>query len=190
MSKEFTCDHIIWAYFQSLSNDQLYRMTHSRSMKLEHAAIRELHFRPSLDVFNEAMRMIHSRSTKERIVGYDILAQLGTPLRPYIKETVEALLEGLEQEKNEKVIETIFTAIGHLPIPLSAQDTILKKIEERVIFSSASNDLAVSTAFSILGLHPTAHLKKIISLIREKYADDQEVIDWLEIAEEVFETKD
>ncbi len=189
MDKEHTHYDTNWAHLKMLSNDRLYRMARSRNIKIEQVAVRELHFRPSLDVFNEAMRMIHSNSTKERIVGYDILAQLGTPLRLYKEETIEAILDGLEQEKNEKVLEAIFTAIGHLPIPLSAQDKIVKKMEEFVTHASEHSDLVLSIAFSILALHPTAHLKKVIKLIREKYANDQYVCECLETSEEILKIK-
>lgn len=188
MGKGFQVQNIVWAYFKMLSNEQLYVMLSSRSLLLRGSAVRELHLRPSLDVFNKSLSMIKSKSAKERSLGYDIISQLGAPLRPYRDEVSQLIVENLENEKNVKVLEHIFYTLGHNQIPIDSQDFIIQKIKA-LISSAINNSLLISIAFSISSLHPTENLYSTVEFMKTKFCDDKEVVEWLEVAEDIFRMK-
>jgi HEAT repeat protein len=72
-----------------------------------------LHNRGSEDVFDAALDLCESESSRDRVLGIHILAQLGTPERTFPEESVEVLLELLEYEEVPEVLHSIGVALGH-----------------------------------------------------------------------------
>ncbi len=80
-------------------------------------AIPALHRRGTHDIFEAAAKLCESKNPKERACGVDILAQLGSPERPFCEETVNILLKLLEKEDDAHVLYSIGVALGHLDDP-------------------------------------------------------------------------
>ena len=84
--------------------------------KTEHARwenIHELRLRASEALFKQCLKWIKSTDKKEKILAIDILAQLGSPKRPYLTETIEIYFKILEIETNEEILRSVLFAIGH-----------------------------------------------------------------------------
>lgn len=77
-------------------------------------AIRELQRRGTRDILDAAQELLRSPLAKERGRGADILAQLGTPVRTFPAECVDALVSALRREADPGVLNSIAVALGHL----------------------------------------------------------------------------
>ena len=76
-------------------------------------AIAELHQRGSRDSFERARRLCLSEDAHERIIGADILAQLGLPNGTFHEEAVTTLVAMLEREQEPEVLSALASAVGH-----------------------------------------------------------------------------
>lgn len=82
-------------------------------------AVTVLHFRGSREVFDLASALCRSPCEGERTLGANILGQLGIPDRAFPKESLQALLDLLESEKEVEVLNAAGIALGHLGDPES-----------------------------------------------------------------------
>ena len=89
------------------------RLINNKSSKTYWDNISELRSRPTKEVFERALLLTHSKVKKERIIGIDILAQLGFEPRPFLKQTLKRYFEILENEKDADTIMSLLFAIGH-----------------------------------------------------------------------------
>jgi HEAT repeat protein len=80
-------------------------------------ALIDLQIRATRDVLDEAMRLCSGDRPEEKILGADILGQLGIPERVFPKESLAVLLPMLEQETDVDVLQAVAIALGHLGDP-------------------------------------------------------------------------
>lgn len=74
-----------------------------------------LHFLGDAQVYAKARALLESASAHERILGADILGQLGAPEgRPFLEETLVALRELCAREQDPDVLSAAVVAFGHL----------------------------------------------------------------------------
>lgn len=79
-------------------------------------AVRELRERGSDEVFEAAVKLLHSASARERGRGADILAQLGGRRRSdeLITKCADEVLSALATEQDAAVLDAMGAALGHL----------------------------------------------------------------------------
>jgi HEAT repeat protein len=75
--------------------------------------IHELRIRGNDLIFEEARNFCHSKKITEKILGIDVLAQLGSPDRPYSEKVLDILLPLLSHETNYRVLNSLLVSIGH-----------------------------------------------------------------------------
>ena len=73
-----------------------------------------LQHRGSREVFDAAVELCKGEDLDDRILGVQILAQLGIPERSFPAETTALLLEMLERESDPMMLNNIGVAFGHL----------------------------------------------------------------------------
>lgn len=96
------------------TDDKLFfRLLNNKSDKTYWDNIRELRTRANVKVFNTCVKLTKSTEAKERIIGIDILAQLGSSPRPFFKEANKIFFDVLRNEKNPKALASVLYAIGH-----------------------------------------------------------------------------
>jgi HEAT repeat protein len=76
-----------------------------------------LHRRDTPDMLARAEGLARSTQSAERRLGADILGQLGSPERTFLKQCAAILLEMLEREDDTEVLHAILIALGHLRLP-------------------------------------------------------------------------
>lgn len=85
--------------------------------KTDHARwnnIAELWSRPSQSLLEKCLDLIQSENKKEKILGIDILAQLGAPKRPYLLEMIDIYFKIMTDiENDEEILESLLFALGH-----------------------------------------------------------------------------
>jgi HEAT repeat protein len=64
-----------------------------------------------------AAKLCHSQDPNERIIGVNILGQLGMPDRSFPRECGDVLLELLDRESDANVLASLGIAFGHLQDP-------------------------------------------------------------------------
>ncbi|NOK33736.1 hypothetical protein HMI49_11055 [Corallococcus exercitus] len=79
-------------------------------------AIRALHERGGNEVFEAAVRLLHSASSRERGRGADILAQLGGRERSleFVTKCADEVLSALATEQDAAALNAMGTGLGHL----------------------------------------------------------------------------
>ena len=100
------------------TTDKLFsRLINNRSEKDRWKKIQILHKRPCDEVFSRCIELANSENVKERIIGVDVLAQLGAAIgverKPYEKQALPLYFKLLDKEEDTKAIASILYAIGH-----------------------------------------------------------------------------
>lgn len=113
--------------------------------------IHELRMRPSDLLFNRCLQLISSQNEKEKRVGIDILAQLGSPNRPYLSQTLEIYFNLLNSETDELILSQILFGIGHNNENLTA-----KQIEKICAIYQIGSSLVYEGLIFALGFIDTS----------------------------------
>lgn len=140
------------------------RLRNNKSQKSYWDYISILRNRPTKEVFEKSVQLIKNEKHKERIIGIDILAQLGIPPRPFLKKTINLFFELLKDEKNPKVLRSLFYAIGH-----NNKNLTKKQIGKLAEFTSTDNPLIKEgLVFSLLMINNPKAINSLIFLSSDK----------------------
>lgn len=131
-------------------------------------AIVILHIRGTQEIFETASKLCESDNPKERACGVDILAQLGTPEKPFRKETTDILLNLLNQEEDTNVLYCIGVALGHLDDPRAIEP--LSRLKKH-----ADSDVRYGVIFGLLGHEDELAIKTLIELSEDEETENR---DW------------
>jgi hypothetical protein len=137
-----------------------FRLLDNKSDKTYFDNIRELRSRANANIFNSCVKLIESPRTKERIIGIDILAQLGLTPRPFFKESRKLFFDILKKEKDPKALLSVLYAIGHNNEKLKPDEVKLlvpfkenadEGVREGLVFALLSVDskLAIDTLINL-----------------------------------------
>lgn len=90
-----------------------FRLLNNKSEKAYWENMSVLRSRPNIYVFTRSKELIKSSDPKERVIGIDILAQLGLPPRPYVSETLELYFDILRTETDIETLESTLYGVCH-----------------------------------------------------------------------------
>jgi HEAT repeat protein len=154
------------------SNEKLFeRLLKNKSNKGYWDNIVELRKRSTTDVFEKCRELVHSNIPKDRIIGFDVLAQLGVSSRPFCRESVKLFFEILEYETDYKVISSILFAIGQ-----NNEDLNQKQIDQLILFKTyKDSSIRYALVSSLLGLENNQAIQTLIELSHDKVSS---VRDW------------
>lgn len=91
----------------------LSRLINNKTDKSRWDNISALRKRPSQELFAKCVELTKSNNPKIRKIGIDILAQLGLPPRPFLKETLKIYFDLFEVETAPDVLMSLLYSIGH-----------------------------------------------------------------------------
>lgn len=126
--------------------------------------INALRKRPSEELFTKCRELTRSNNPKIRVVGIDVLAQLGLPPRPFLKETLKIYFDLLNLETDPDVLMSLLYSIGHNNDKLDAQ-----QIDK--ICSFIKNDhkqVKEGLVFALLGVDTLTAIETLIKLSSDK----------------------
>jgi len=136
-------------------------------------AIWELRLRATPDVFEAASALCLSFDPSERVVGVDILAQLGTPGHVYLDRTLDILCKLIETETVTRVLSSIAVGLGHIsPEPRKVKPLLRLK-------DHSDPDVRQGVAFGLSGEDDPLAIQALIALSADV---DMEVRDWATFA--------
>ena len=96
------------------TSDELFtRLLNNKSQEAYWDDVSELRKRPNNDVFTKSFELAKSNDDLQKIIGLDILQQLGFEPRFNKKETLDLHFELLEVAQSNRVLVSIFHGIGH-----------------------------------------------------------------------------
>lgn len=96
------------------SSDKIFsRLVNNKTSKTYWANISELRNRPNEYVFNKAFEFATSDNNQHKVIGLDILQQLGFTTRFKKQQTLKVHFELLEEKQTKNVLKSIFYGIGH-----------------------------------------------------------------------------
>lgn len=140
------------------------------------AHVRVLHFRSGRDVFEEAVELCANPDPVSRVVGADILAQLGVRKGarvadyPFAGESVPMLVS-LLADSDPQVTASALSALGHLDLGEPADLARLA--------SHASEDVRCALAYALGRRTDDVSIRTLIHLSRDQDADTR---DWATFA--------
>jgi hypothetical protein len=102
-------------------------------------AITRLQERGDHETFTEARRLCLGESVRERVLGVDILGQLGRPGMPFADQTLPVLCDVAASETDAMVLYSALIAFGHLKDPRALPSVIMLAAHEdaRVRYGAA-----------------------------------------------------
>lgn len=140
------------------------RLINNKTDKSRWDNIRALRKRPSQELFAKCVELTKSKNPKIRKIGIDILAQLGLPPRPFLKETLKIYFELLEFETNPDVLMSLMYSIGHNNDDLNKQ-----QIEKICSFIEIENSWVKEGLVSaLLGIDNLNAIDTLIKLSSDK----------------------
>ncbi|MEO3814246.1 HEAT repeat domain-containing protein [Sphaerisporangium sp. B11E5] len=136
------------------------------------AAVSRLHTRGDIETFTAARRLCASDVAAERVLGVDILGELGGPRRPFADKTLSLLRYLAACDTDLRVLHAVLIAFGHLRDPRAMPSVIdLAEHHDPSVRYGAAYALS-----RVLGRPPDpAGLAALQRLARDP---DEDVADW------------
>lgn len=152
-------------------DELILRLCNNRSNKSRWDNINELRKRPSEELFLKCVELTKSKDPKIRIIGIDILAQMGVTPRPFLKQTLKLYFDLLNIENAPEVLMSLLYSIGHNNDKLNKT-----QIEKLCTFSDSDNNLVKEGLVSALGfINELNSINVLIKLSTDKLSH---IRDW------------
>ncbi len=177
---------LAWQRVKQLTNRELLCFICSKDALVRDLIIREFHLRPSREVFEIAVALIHDKRAQARESGYLILGQLGSPNRPFRDDSMPLIMLGLESERSVSVQCAIACAIGHLEPPQSFHTKIIDGFLRYLDSNRKSLQLAI--AFAVARLSTSDQLDRLLEKLLS--SGDPDVKEWVEIGLEAIQSRE
>ena len=144
---------------ENWKSDKIFeRLVNNKSQKTYWNNISELRKRATEEIYNQAYKFAKSDDDKNKIIGIDVLAQLGFNPRFQQKKTVDLYFELLESEQKDDVLFSLLFGISHNNENL-IENHVLKLIDFK---NSKNKDIRYAL---VSALSPTENPKAIETLI-------------------------
>ena len=147
------------------TNEKLiFRLLNNKSDSTYWDNIGVLRSRPSNEVYTKAIELANSEIEKEKIIGIDILAQLGHTPRPYIEEIIKLYFELIENEQSPDILMSLLYAIGH-----NNENLNLKQVSKLIENKSDKNvKVRQALVFALLSVKSKKAIDTLIELMNDK----------------------
>lgn len=123
------------------------------------------------EMISECLKLIENGEEKSKILGIDILSQLGTERKLFAHKLLSSIFELIQKTENEKLISSCLYAIGHNNKSLtSLQIRNLSKFK-----NSKSKEIRYALVFSLLGKENNTAIDTLIYLANDR---SPKVRDW------------
>ncbi len=153
---------------QNWSDDKiLNRLINNKTGSTYWENISVLRGRPSKELFTKCVKLIKSPNPNKKCIGIDILAQMGLPPRPFLKQTLELYFNLLKQEENANVIMSILYSIGH-------NNENLTKSQIEILCSFANTDdkkIKEGLISSLLGIEEPIAIQTLIKFSKDRLSN-------------------
>jgi len=140
------------------------RLLNNKTQKTYSENVSELRKRPNQNVYKKAYELAKSNVDNQKIIGLDILQQLGFEPRFNKKQTIALHFELLEEIQSDKVLKSIFHGIGHNNDELNE-----KQISKLVEFKTVKNtDIKHALISALSGIQNSKAINVLIDFTKDK----------------------
>lgn len=142
------------------------RLVNNKSQKTYWNNISELRKRANEDVYDQAFKLTKSESDKKKIIGIDVLAQLGFDPRIRQQKTINLFFDLLENEQSDDVLFALFFGISH-----NNENLTKKQVSKLVEFKDSKNtDVRYSLVSALSGIANPKAIETLIELSEDKFS--------------------
>lgn len=153
------------------SEKLFFRLLNNKTQKTYFENISELHRRPNQKVFERAIDLGKSKIDREKIIGIDVLAQLGLDKRYNQKQILDLYFSILSIPQTPKVLFSTLSAIGHNNGELKKQQVV--SIEQ---FKNHNySDVRFGVVCALMGVEHKLAIDTLIELSSDSH---HQVRDW------------
>jgi len=158
------------------TSDKLFqRLLENKTQRTYWENISELRKRVNQAVYDKSTELAKSDNDNEKIIGIDVLAQLGFDPRLNKSQSVKLYFGLLENQLSPKVLYSILHAIGH-----NNEDLNSTQISKLIEFKNHRySSVRFSLVFALSGVENTLAIETLIELSRDK---NTEIRDWATFA--------
>ncbi|PQJ69267.1 hypothetical protein [Polaribacter butkevichii] len=142
------------------------RLVNNKSEKTYWNNISELRKRATEEIYDKAYELAKSEIDKKKIIGINVLAQLGFDPRIRQQKTVELYFKLLENEQNDDVLFSLFFGISHNNENLTEKQ-VLKLTEFK---NSKNKDIRYSLVSALSTVEDPKAIETLIELSEDKYS--------------------
>jgi len=142
------------------------RLVNNKSQKTYWNNISELRKRATEKTYDQAYEFAKSDNDKKKIIGIDVLAQLGFNPRIRQQKTVELYFDLLDKEQNDDVLFSLFFGISHNNENLTEKQ-VLKLTEFK---NSKNKDIRYSLVSALSTVANSKALETLIELSNDKFS--------------------
>jgi HEAT repeat protein len=133
--------------------------------------VSDFHRRVDRSAFEAALVLARVEDLRERMIGLDVLGQLGTPGRPFLEDTLPVVIEACDDWR-PGVVQSAVVALGHLADPRGL-DAALRQTAHH------DEDVRQALAFTLPSVGgDVASLEVVAALVRLSADRSDYVRDW------------
>ena len=148
-----------------------HRLLTNKTKKTYWDNISELRKRPCAEVYNKAANLLNSNIDNEKIIGIDVLAQLGSKKRFNQKKSLNQYFKLLKHDQSSSVLNSILIAISHNNKKLSK-----KRIAQLLEYKNHENsEVRFGLVNSLSGINDESAIQVLIELSSDKHPS---IRDW------------
>lgn len=171
---------IVWKALQRYSTAKLIALLSDHDPIVRTSSAKQLHLRGTKAVFRTAAELCEQESDDLREIGVFLLGQLGTPQRPFRRESIPIASNLLMNDSSHEVRAAAAAALGHL----GATETSHELIQ---VAGDSSPEVRACIAFALGAMKPS---QEIDNVLRSLFHDqDGEVREWAELSLEILQQK-
>lgn len=142
------------------------RLENNKSLKTYWDNISELRKRVNEDVFNQAYEFAKSQIDKKKIIGIDVLAQLGFDPRFRQEEIIKLCFELLQEKQSDDVLYSLFFGISHNNERLTNE-----QVSQLITFkNSKKSEVRYSLVWAISGVDNPKAIETLIELSEDSFS--------------------
>lgn len=142
------------------------RLVNNKSQKTYWNNISELRKRATEEIYDQAYELAKSESDKNKIIGIDVLAQLGFEPRIRQQKTVKLYFELLENGQNDDVLFSLLFGISH-----NNENLTEKQVVKLTEFKNSKNkDIRYSLVSALSTIENPKAIETLIELSEDKFS--------------------
>ena len=171
---------ILWEALQKYNTARLCALLFDNDPIVKTSAAKQLHLRGTKSVYKKAAELCEQERADLREIGAFLLGQLGTPKRPFRKQSIPVLVNLLVNDLSHEVRAAAAAALGHLEATEASSELI-------EMAGHSSPEVRACVAFALGALKRSRETKAALRNLSQD--ESSEVREWAELSLEILQNK-
>ena len=179
-SSDSTLRLILWKALQKYSTARLCALLSDNDAIVRTSAAKQLHLRGNKAAYRKAVELCAHENGELREIGAFLLGQLGTPKRPFRKQSIPILVNLLVNDPFHEVRAAAAGALGHLQATEASNELLS-------IAGDSSSEVRACVAFTLGALNHSPEIEATLHTLSQD--ENSEVREWAELSLEILQDK-